>query len=106
MSVLLSLPSASGDFVIEVDRPGAVVRGGGADTVQKAAMSFEECWSYIKPVTNQTIKQLNPAIRGTEDVKVKFGVKFAPTMKPLWLLPALGANCSIAIALQKPRGSR
>ena len=74
MSVLISVPSASGDILIEVDNPrsdGRVTRGGSADTLHKAAASFEEGWSRIKPVASQIIKQLSDSIEGTEEVKVR-----------------------------------
>jgi len=80
MSVLISVPSASGDILIEVDNPrsdGRVTRGGSADTLHKAAASFEEGWSRIKPVASQIIKQLSDSIEGTEEVKVRFGVKLS-----------------------------
>jgi len=74
MSALISVPSASGDILNEVDGPGnrgQVTRGGGVETIQKAAASFEDSWTRMRPVAIQIVKQLGDAIEGTEEVKAK-----------------------------------
>jgi hypothetical protein len=52
MSALISAPSASGDILIEVDGPGnrgPITRRSGVETIQKAAASFEDSWTRIRP---------------------------------------------------------
>jgi Trypsin-co-occurring domain 1 len=105
MSALISVPSASGDILIEVDRPSSgspVTRGGGIETVQKAAASFEDGWSRVKPVANQIIKQLGDTIEGTEEVKVKFGVKFSADAGVFIASAGTEANFTVEITGHKP----
>jgi hypothetical protein len=108
MQALISVPSASGDILIEVDRPGSgtpVTRGGGPDTVQKATASFEDSWSRIKPVANQIISQLGDTLEGTEEVKVKFGVKFSADAGVFIASAGTEANFTVEITWRKPRSS-
>jgi Trypsin-co-occurring domain 1 len=80
MSALISAPSASGDILIEVEGPGnrgPITRGSGVETIQKAAASFEDSRTRIRPVAIQIVKQLGDAIEGSEEVKAKFGVEFS-----------------------------
>jgi hypothetical protein len=108
MSTLISVPSASGDILIEVDRPGGVgqvTRGGAADTVQKAAATFEDGWARVKPIANEIIKQLGDTIEGTEEVKVKFGVKFSGDAGVFIASAGTEANFTVEITWQKPRQS-
>jgi len=107
MPALISVPSASGDILIEVDRPGSgspVLRGG-ADTVQKATASFEDSWSRIKPVAKQIIGQLGDTLEGTEEVKVKFGVKFSADAGVFIASAGTEANFTVEITWRKPRSS-
>jgi Trypsin-co-occurring domain 1 len=108
MPALISVPSAGGDILIEVDRPGSgspVTRGGPAETVQKATASFEDSWSRIKPVAKQIIEQLGDTLEGTEEVKVKFGVKFSADAGVFIASAGTEANFTVEITWQKPRQS-
>jgi Trypsin-co-occurring domain 1 len=107
MPALISVPSTSGDILIEVDRPGTgtPVTRGGLDTVQKATATFEDSWSRIKPVANQIINQLGDTLEGTEEVKVKFGVKFSADAGVFIASAGTEANFTVEITWRKPRQS-
>jgi Trypsin-co-occurring domain 1 len=104
MPALISVPSASGDILIEVDGSGykgSVTRGGGAEIIQKASTSFEDACSRIKPVATDIIKQFGDAIEGTEEVKVKFGIKFSADAGIFIASASTEANFVVEITWQK-----
>jgi hypothetical protein len=105
MSVLISVPSASGDILIEVDRPasgGPVTRGSGGDMLQRVTLSFEDSWSRIRPVAAQIAQQLSDAAEGTEEIKVKFGVKFSADAGVFIASAGTEANFAVEITWRRP----
>jgi len=80
-----------------------VVRGAGAGAIQKAATSFEDGWSNIKPVASEIIRQLSDSVEGTEEIKVTFGVKFSADAGVFIASASTEANFSIEITWHKPR---
>ena len=106
MPSLISVPSASGDILIEVDRSetrSQVTRGGGVETIQKATASFEDSWTRVRPIAAQIVKQIGNAIEGTEEVKIKFGAKFSADAGIFIASASTEANFVIEITWQKPR---
>jgi hypothetical protein len=109
MSALISVPSSSGDILIEVDRAGAsasVMRGAGGGPLEKATASFEDSWARIRPVATAIIMQLGDMVDGTDEVKVTFGVKFGADAGVFIASASTEANFAIEITWKKPAPKR
>lgn len=107
MPTLISVPFSNQEILIEVDRaePGhAVTRGGGlGGLVQKAASSFEDGLTRIKPAAAEIVRQLSGGIDGIDSVEVKFGMKFSAEAGAFIASTASEANFEIQIKWSRPR---
>lgn len=107
MPMLVSFPSSDGDILIEVERPddGRPVTRGGGEILHKASLSFEAAWARINPIATQIIQKLGDAIEGTEQVQVRFGVKFSADAGIFIASTGTEANFAIEITWKKPHPS-
>jgi hypothetical protein len=80
MAVLIEYPlEGGGQVTIETSGQsgkGPVLRGGPADTVTKAAQTFENAIAVIQPVANALLARFRHLEQGPESIDIKFGVKF------------------------------
>jgi Trypsin-co-occurring domain 1 len=101
MAVFIEYPlEGGGQITIETAGQGSkgpVLRGGSADTVTKAAETFENAIAVIQPVANALLARFRRLEQGPESIDIKFGLKFSAEAGAIIASASTEANIEVMV---------